>query len=72
MFEQAQDKASAALRLSQELNDMAYTVLTDKLLASEAKRVVRFGGVGCSHFCQSEFVLGPYGSVRQNQIVFRN
>ena len=43
MYEQAQDKASAALRLSQRLNDMAYSILTDKLLTNEAKRVVRFG-----------------------------
>lgn len=40
MYEKAQDKASAALRLSQQLNDMAYAVLTDKLLTNEGKRVV--------------------------------
>ena len=40
MYEQAQDKASAALRLSQQLNDMAYSVLTTKLHVNEASRVV--------------------------------
>ena len=40
MYEQAQDKASAALRLSQQLNDMAYHVLTAKLHVNEDKRVV--------------------------------
>jgi len=39
MYEQAQDRASAALRLSQQLNDMAYSGLTAKLHLNEAKRV---------------------------------
>merc|ERR1711937_74587 len=39
MYEQAQDRASAALRLSRQLNDMAYSGLTAKLHVNEAKRV---------------------------------